>query len=85
MTKKTAKQITLTVLDRWANLDARLKKASGLRFVVLKHRTPQHGRQDAGYLFTNRQDALVFAESHYRGDFAMLALTERGSVDITPE
>lgn len=85
MNQHTAKRVTMTVLDRWANLDARLAKVVGLKFVVLKHRVPQQGRQDAGYLFSDRNTALQFGESHYRGDFAILALTERGSVDITPE
>lgn len=85
MTKHTAKRVTLTVLDRWANLDARRDKTRGLKFVVLKHRVPQQGRQDAGYMFSSRNEALQFGEARYRGDFALLALTERGSVDITPE
>lgn len=86
MTRKTAKRITLPILDRWTNLSARQQAAVGLRFVVLKNRHPVPGREDdTGYVFSDRQQALVFAESHYRGDFAMFALTERGSVDITPE
>lgn len=84
MTKKTAKQVTLRILDRWEQIRHRIE-GRGLRFVVLKNRQPVPGRQDAGFIFTNRQEALQFAESRYRGDYAMLALTEQGSVDITPE
>lgn len=84
MTPTTAKKITLRLLDRWEAARARMS-SKGVRFVVLKNRFPQPGRQDAGYIFSNRQEALIFGESHYRGDFAMMALTEHGSIDLTPE
>ncbi|MGV0949326.1 MAG: hypothetical protein ACOYB3_01545 [Azonexus sp.] len=83
MTRTVAKRIVLPILDRWENLP-RTTLGIGLRFVVIKNRTAPQGQQDTGYMFTNRHDALVFAESNYRGDFAMFAFTERGSVDITP-
>jgi len=83
MTRTTAKRATLAILDRWENASKRLY-GHGLRFVVLKSRVPTREQQDTGYMFTNRHDALNFAESNYRGDFAMFALTEQGSVDITP-
>lgn len=81
MTRITAKRITLTILDRWGAVPT---LGRNVRFVVLKNRFPQPGRQDAGHIFTSRNEALVFAESRYRGDYALLALTESGSVDLTP-
>jgi len=81
MTATTAKRITLTILDRWGSIPA---GGHNIKFVILKNRVPVGGRQDTGYIFNSRFAALAFASAHYRRDFALLALTENGSVDMTP-
>lgn len=81
MTAITAKRITLTILDRWGSIPA---GGHNVRFVVLKNRVPVNGRQDTGYIFNSRIAALTFAAAHYHRDFALMALTENGSVDMTP-
>lgn len=83
MNRSSAKHAALAVLDRWEGIRKRVT-GKGARFVVLKNRQPQPGHQDAGYMFTSRFEAMQFAEARYGSDFALFALTEKGSVDLTP-
>lgn len=75
MTAITAKRITLAILH----------PASGVRYVVLKNRVPVIGREDTGYVFNSRMEAITFAAARYHRDFAILAITESGSIDMTPQ
>lgn len=78
MTRAFAKDIVADILDRQ---DA---KHASPRFVVIKHRQPQPGRQDPAYAFSLRREAMRFAETRFGGDAAILAITDRGTIDITP-
>lgn len=75
MTRSTAKWITLKALG-WQQ---------SIRFVVLKNRTGSNRSQNAGHLFPCRFDAECFAERAYRDNYSILAVTENGSVDVTPQ
>jgi hypothetical protein len=81
--RSNAKKITLVILDRWEHL-ANREQGRGIRFVVIKHRTVVPGNQETGYIFHSRYAAMNFGQNSYGDDFALLAMTPTGTVNITP-
>lgn len=85
MNRNTAKNITISIMDRWANLVASgNSKRIGLEFMAVGVDSTQSGRREVGYVFSDRSRALLFARRHFRENFSVIAITGCGSADIAP-
>lgn len=85
MNRVDAKSISLPIVDRWTSkLSWVEQKPLKLRFVVMQYRTPPRALLTPGHVFFSRLEAIKFARATYDQDYALYAMTDSGTIDVTP-